>query len=263
MYQYLYDKVPDHFAYLSRIKASAPATADKASLDALIYAHQCNVPFENLDVYELSRPISLGIKDLFQKIVISHRGGYCFEMNGLFLSLLTACGYQAYSCMSRIVRKKDFIAPSMHRANLVLLNGTLHFCDVGYGGPMPAASLPLIDHYEEEIHGTVFCITKFDDYWWTVGRKVHGVYEAILQFHTMPQDPVEFLAPNFYCYANEASYFKTVLLVNKRLPNGSLSITDHLLIKTEDGVKTEHTIASKEELYQILEESFEIKLLEN
>ena len=260
MYQYLYDPLPDLDAYLERINISASGIADKPSLDALIFAHQCCIPFENLDIYEFSQPISLGIRDLFQKLVVSRRGGYCFEMNGLFLSLLTACGFQTYSCMSRIVRNKNFTPPSLHRANIVLLDGTLHFCDVGYGGPMPGASVPVIDGYQEEIHGTVFRITKYDECWWTLSRAVHDTFEDTIQFHTMPQDPVEFLSPNYYCYANEASYFKTALLLNRRLPHGSISITDNLLVRTEHGIRTEQMISSKEELYQILDESFGIKL---
>lgn len=35
------------------------------------------------------KPISLELDDLFRKIVINHRGGYCFEMNGLFAGVLT------------------------------------------------------------------------------------------------------------------------------------------------------------------------------
>ena len=42
------------------------------------------MPFDNLDVCELDIVPSLGIADLFDKVVIRRRGGYCFELNALF-----------------------------------------------------------------------------------------------------------------------------------------------------------------------------------
>jgi hypothetical protein len=52
---------------------------DKETLDALIDAHVRSVPFENIDIYDDEADISLNIGDLYEKIVVSGRGGYCFE----------------------------------------------------------------------------------------------------------------------------------------------------------------------------------------
>jgi N-hydroxyarylamine O-acetyltransferase len=51
------------------------------------------VPFENLDI-ALGRPIVLDEAALFDKIVERRRGGFCYELNGLFASLLRALGFQ-------------------------------------------------------------------------------------------------------------------------------------------------------------------------
>ena len=77
-------------AYLQRIGA-AWSTADAAGLRSLHRAHQQAVPFENLSIH-LSEPISLAEDDLVEKIIRRDRGGFCYELNGLFALLLEALG---------------------------------------------------------------------------------------------------------------------------------------------------------------------------
>ena len=70
------------------------------TLQALHEAHQLAVPFENLDI-SLGRAIVLDKASLWTKIVEHHRGGFCYELNGLF-ALQMPCpwvsGRSALSC---------------------------------------------------------------------------------------------------------------------------------------------------------------------
>lgn len=50
------------------------------------------VPFENQDIH-LPRSISFDTEKIFDKIVGDRRGGFCFEMNGLFVELLRSPGF--------------------------------------------------------------------------------------------------------------------------------------------------------------------------
>ncbi|MBM4134645.1 MAG: arylamine N-acetyltransferase [Nitrospira sp.] len=59
-------------------------------------AHASTVPFENLDVH-LGLPISLNPSVLFKKIVHERRGGYRFELNGLFAMILEQLGYTVFA----------------------------------------------------------------------------------------------------------------------------------------------------------------------
>src|ERR1051325_2140988 len=78
-------------AYLARIGAEpGPATAE--TLHALQLAHLTTVPFENLSIH-LGEPIPLTEDALYDKIVERRRGGFCYEVNGLFAALLTHLGY--------------------------------------------------------------------------------------------------------------------------------------------------------------------------
>ena len=88
----LYEPLPSVEAYLARIGIDGAKEPTLAFLDELVYAHQCSVPFEDLDICEKHAEISLDIAALFDKIVTRRRGGYCFEQNALFASLLRALG---------------------------------------------------------------------------------------------------------------------------------------------------------------------------
>jgi len=79
-------------AYLNRIGFDGAPRQRADTLRALHAAHLETVPFENLDIH-LGRPIVLDEAAFFDKIVRRGRGGFCFELNGLFAALLRALGF--------------------------------------------------------------------------------------------------------------------------------------------------------------------------
>ena len=80
MYEALYKPLPDCAAYAQRIGVSWPITPNLSTLDEILFQHQCNVPFENLESYALGRVPSLEIPALFDKVVTRRRGGYAVVM---------------------------------------------------------------------------------------------------------------------------------------------------------------------------------------
>src|SRR5690349_18713825 len=85
--------VLDVSAYLTRISYDGPVEPTLPVLHGLHLAHLRSVPFENLDIH-LGRPISLAEEQLFAKVVGQRRGGFCYELNGLFAALLREIGYE-------------------------------------------------------------------------------------------------------------------------------------------------------------------------
>ena len=155
---------------------------------------------------------------------------------------------------------RDFLPPCAHRAVVVALEGKLYFCDVGFGGPMPAGALEIADGVGQDVRGEYFCIDRFDDYWWTVSRNASaGVREAVLQFNTFPQTPQEFIAANMKSAMDPDSIFVKQILVNLRTTDGSLSITDDVFtFRRGREIRTEH-IGDDQKLRGILEEYFGIE----
>src|SRR4051812_21960412 len=88
-------------AYLARIGYSGSIEPTAETLRALQQAHLLAVPFENLDVY-LKRPIILDEERLFAKIVGERRGGFCYELNGLFAALLRSLGFKVELLSARV-----------------------------------------------------------------------------------------------------------------------------------------------------------------
>ena len=150
MYEGVFSPIPDPGAYLARIglepddyrKALHPELPDspsafsarhsKDALDVLVRAHLMSVPFEDLDIYELGREVSLEIGDVFDKIVRRRRGGFCFELNGLFCALLEALGFECRAIAVRVLFEGEF-PPIGHRSTIVTLaDGKRVVCDVGF-----------------------------------------------------------------------------------------------------------------------------------
>ena len=94
--------------YLARIGYSEPIKPDAQTLRGLHVAHMQRVPFENLEI-GLKRPIRLSEEALWNKIVIQKRGGFCYELNGLFAWLL---------------RQLDFDVAYLERYHLLKFNSS-------------------------------------------------------------------------------------------------------------------------------------------
>lgn len=79
-------------AYPQRLNYAGPLEPTAGTLRSLHRAHLLAVPFENLDIH-LGRPIVLDEAAFFHKIVERQRGGFCYELNGLFAALLRQLGF--------------------------------------------------------------------------------------------------------------------------------------------------------------------------
>ena len=106
-----------------------------AGLRQLQLAHLMAVPFENLDIH-LGRAIVLDQAAFFEKVVRRRRGGFCYELNGLFAVLLRALGFGVTLLSARVAREDDSFSPEFcHLTLLVDLpgGGPRRLADVGFG----------------------------------------------------------------------------------------------------------------------------------
>ena len=101
-------------AYLRRIDVPVLVPAHAEGIRTLHRAHLIAVPFENLSIH-LSEPISLAEEDLVAKIVGRRRGGFCYELNGLFALLLEALGAR----VTRVAARAHGDGGLGHRCDLV------------------------------------------------------------------------------------------------------------------------------------------------
>lgn len=119
--------------YLRRIGYSGPVAPSLVALRALHSAHLLNISYENLDV-QLERPVGLEIDPIFEKIVENRRGGWCYEMNGLFAWALREIGFDVRLLGTGVERRKHGEQADMtHLALLVQCEGRSFVADVGFG----------------------------------------------------------------------------------------------------------------------------------
>ena len=188
MAEFIYEPLPDLEAYLARIGYTGSRELSRENLNELVYCHQCSVPFENLSCCDYGEPVVMDIPSLYDKVVTRHRGGYCFELNGIFAALLRAFGFDAYSVMCRLARS-DEIRPVMHRGVVIRLDGKHYFCDVGYGGAMAPFAIELSPK-RQTFHGETYWIDEAPDGWYRVSRR-RGAGNAIGEDNTAePEDVV-------------------------------------------------------------------------
>ena len=93
-------------AYLVRIDYTKPVKPDVQTLSGLQLAHMLHVPFENLDI-GLKRSIQLSEEALWNKIIIQKRGGFCYELNGLFARLLKEIGFDVTYLNARVYNPQE------------------------------------------------------------------------------------------------------------------------------------------------------------
>ncbi|OLN89991.1 Arylamine N-acetyltransferase 2 [Colletotrichum chlorophyti] len=117
---------------------------------AELQAHQlARVPFESLTLhYSKHRLISLDLQDLFDKVVVEGKGGYCMELNALFGAVLKGLGYDVLSVGGKIMGDERFGGWS-HMLNLINIDGQRYMVDVGFGKGAAMVPVPL---YKETGH---------------------------------------------------------------------------------------------------------------
>ena len=251
----LYSPLPDSKLYLERIGISSINAPDKETLDRLVLCHQRTVPFENLDIFDADMDISLHIPELYDKIVLRRRGGYCFELNAAFMSLLKSLGYDCYAIAVRVVWNFPDVMPISHRATIVTIDGTRYFCDVGFGGPSPQGALYLDVVGFQESGSNVFEIEKGKS-GTTIYRIVDGKRERLLLFGEEPCDPVDFLALNEFQSRGRESMFRKGRLLNLVRETGSATLSGNVLKIHDDGNTSEKTLADEQELRAAMKEHF-------
>ena len=128
-------------AYLERIGLTGPIEPDLEGLERLQRAHLSTVPFENLDVHA-RRGVGTGDAVTVDKVVRKRRGGWCFELNGAFATLLTALGYEVERYAATVLYPP--ISPIPTHLTLRVELDRPYLVDVGFGDsfirPLPLDS---------------------------------------------------------------------------------------------------------------------------
>ncbi|HXI24988.1 MAG TPA: arylamine N-acetyltransferase [Pyrinomonadaceae bacterium] len=241
--------------YLDRINHRGPLNADAETLRQLHVAHLRSVPFENLSIHA-HEPISLDDESLFEKIVTRRRGGFCYELNGLFAALLRALGFQV-TMLSAEVANDDgtFSKPFDHMTLMVNLEDRW-LADVGFGDSFIE---PLrIDERGAQIQGDrAYRIEPGGDYV-VMQQKTNEVdgWKSQYRFNLTTYQYADYLDRCLYHQTSPASHFTQNRICSMLTTNGRISVSDKRFIVTTDGVRNDYPVGSDEEYRALLLEHF-------
>ena len=141
-------------AYLERLGLDEAISVDVAGLVTLHMAQAYSIPFENLDIL-LGRGIDLSQEAVFTKLVDRKRGGYCFELNGIFIEALKAFGFDVRPLLARVHINGETTGRT-HKVCLVSFGEQKWLADVGFGANGLRAPIPLSSGFKSEQDGQIF-----------------------------------------------------------------------------------------------------------
>lgn len=245
-------------AYLKRINFHQSPKADKETLFQLHQAHLYNVPFEDLNIhYDI--PIVLSKDALYQKVVVERRGGFCYEMNGLFRELLNEIGYQTTLIAASVIDKNGVVGHKYDHAALIVDLEKRWLVDVGFGGDSFVLPKELkLDVVQKDIHD-YYKFEKHTEQQWMLLQSADGAHFTRQYIFSFEEEQLD----NFeeQCQlkqTKEDGYFKMNLMCTKATPEGRISIfNDRLTIKDRRG-KEFRKIESEAELFNLLTKEYGI-----
>ncbi len=210
--------------YLKRLGLPKPPAPTWDALRDLTARHLQTIPFENLDVMAGLRS-DLTTAGVLHKVVVRHRGGFCYELNEAFAALLAHAGFTVSRIEARVwsPARQGFGPPFDHLALVVKLPEGNFLTDVGFGDnnrtPMclPRDSVADVSgHYSLERISTDV---------WLLARPDRPLYEM-----TLAPQPLEAFVPMYrFHQTSPESFFGKGLICTRATVNGRITLNGERL----------------------------------
>lgn len=246
-------------AYLRRIHWCGTEAASLQNLTAMQRQHLLCIPYENLDLLN-GVPVSLTPEALFQKIVLDHRGGYCFELQGAFYYLLKGLGYEVKQYAGRFMDEPGVIQMRRHRILVVSLSGKRYVCDVGVRSESSRIPLELTEGLEQSDGISRYRYEKDPFYGWVLMQKEPGkAWKPLLGFTEEEQIDADYVMPSFYCEKHPDSTFNKFMKISIFTPDSDLTIVGNTFKVYRSGRVVKHQeLRTNQEAVALLEDTFGI-----
>lgn len=248
----------DTARYLKRINYDGPLDVSAETLRELHLAHLYTVPFENLSIHA-HEPIVLDSDALFQKIVERRRGGFCYEANGAFASLLRALGFDVTMLSAEVARGGgEFSQPFDHMALMVTLDEERCLADVGFGESFLE---PLrIDTTTEQVQGDQAFKIVPDGGHLVLLRRLADGWEPKYRFTLEPREFAHYEEMCRYHQTSPQSHFTQNRICSLPTPAGRKTLSGmRFLVSAKDSL-AERTLTTPAEYDEILREEFGITM---
>lgn len=244
---------PNLDQYMERIGYSGSREPSLQTLRA-IHRHQVMaIPYENLDVY-LETPVDRIMDRIFTKIVEHGRGGWCYEVNGIFGWALEEMGFgpvRHCGAVARDLAGEDNVGN--HLVHTVELDGTW-VVDVGLGNGI-LEPIRLIEGQVTQEHRT-FRLELLPDGFWRFHNS-EGAFPSTFDFLFESADEALLDRRCERLQSDSASMFRQNLVCQTMTETGLKALVGRTYKDTDRGMEG-HLIASEDELVHIITENFGI-----
>lgn len=245
-------------AYLERINYHGPLTPTAETLRRLQVAHLQAVPFENLSIHA-GEPIILDDEALFDKIVRRRRGGFCYELNGLFAALLRALGFEVAMLSAAVARNETAYGPAFDHMVLMVTLAERWLVDVGFGDSFLE---PLrLDSREDQLQAErAYRLEAEGDYLRLRQRDDDATWATQFRFTLQPYQYADYAAMCHYQQSSPESHFTQRRICSRATPAGRVTLSEMRLITTQNGARVEQELPDEAAYAAVLREQFGIEM---
>ncbi|KZE39883.1 acetyltransferase [Bhargavaea cecembensis] len=243
--------------YLQRINWSGPDEVNLETLLQLQEHHMLHIPFENLDVIRKVR-IPLDVEAYFRKVVLNHRGGFCYELNGLFNWLLQSLGFNSRLASATVRRPDGGWTLSGSHACVIVEMEKPYLVDVGFGDSV-RVPLPLTGEERNDVSGT-YRLAKLEDGCFDLQKwQNENGWETLYRLDTDLRSLNDFDEVCQYNQTSPQSPFTRRPLVTLATPDGRLTLSGNTLTTTSLD-KKHKTVIDDKDMPTVLQQDFGIDL---
>lgn len=244
--------------YLQRIGINhMPQPINLATLKELHKQHMLHVPFENLDVIR-QVPILLDANTYYEKIVTNQRGGFCYELNGLFSWLLKSLGFHNHLIAATVHRSDGSWTKEGNHATQIVNLDQPYLVDVGFGDSF-RQPLPLTGETREDISGVYRVIAEGNGRFNLQEKDEAHAWKTSYHFDMQPKQLTDFAKGCHFNQTSPKSNFTKKDVVTIATEDGRVTLSDHSLTITRHGNKQKIDILP-EDKSSVLQKYFNIRL---
>ena len=251
--------------YLQRINYDGLLQPTAQTLRLLHVAHMRAVPFENLDI-PLGRPLVLEEKALFDKIVNRRRGGFCYELNGLFSWLLQRLGFKVTILSASVLKENGQFGPLYDHMVLWVQTADSFsdsqvdwLVDVGFGNSFQHP-LRLEDSKEQVQPSGTYRLVPYNTENTLMQQQEEGHWQDKFIFARSRRQLSDFVTMCHYHQTSPTSMFTQRRLCTRATPEGRITLSDNRLLITTGNLRLEHEIVSQTDYKAILWQYFQIEI---
>jgi N-hydroxyarylamine O-acetyltransferase len=243
--------------YYARIDVpfSGKPTVDR--LKELQRAQVYTIPFENLDI-QLGRGIDLTPSHVDDKVIRRQRGGYCFELNGLFCRALRAAGFEVRPLLAR-VHNGDEPGGRCHQLSLVSIAGRDWIVDVGFGKASPRVPIPLEFDTPTDHDGTSLRLTNHE-LGYMLQKDQDGHWDTLYSFDLCPVVPKDIVVANYFTSTHPGIHFTTSRMAVLCHPEGDTRLLNYRCTTSRRGKEQVEQFPDADLYLEKLKQQFGIQL---